>query len=256
MVDNDSWDSLSEFTLAEILEMENKYKAIGDETLNEEFCNNLATRFSCSSNRLGKSTITWQQVQLFFQEKQMEVQTQQESSAMALKLFVDLSGEDSSKPLEVMQKRKGTVEDLKELSFEARSAKDYAWYDVETFLNYRVLCNGELEVRVRFAGFDKAEDEWVNVETAVRERSIPLEPSECGMVNIGDLVLCYLDREYYQLYCDAHVVDIQRQTHDDKGCTCVFVVCYDHDYSEVYKLNNHTLPSPLFVLACVHPPYG
>ncbi|MBA0599279.1 hypothetical protein Gorai_005506 [Gossypium raimondii] len=166
----------------------------------------------------------------------MEVQTQQESSAMALKLFVDLSGEDSSKPLEVMQKRKGTVEDLKELSFEARSAKDYAWYDVETFLNYRVLCNGELEVRVRFAGFDKAEDEWVNVETAVRERSIPLEPSECGMVNIGDLVLCYLDREYYQLYCDAHVVDIQRQTHDDKGCTCVFVVCYDHDYSETYYL--------------------
>lgn len=39
----------------------------------------------------------------------MEVQTQQESSAMALKLFVDLSGEDSSKPLEIMQKQKGLL---------------------------------------------------------------------------------------------------------------------------------------------------
>ncbi|KAL4291743.1 hypothetical protein GQ457_14G006380 [Hibiscus cannabinus] len=232
MEDNDSWDSLSQFTLAEVLEMENSYKAKGDETLSEEFCKKLATNFSSSSNRLGKSTVTWQQVQHFFQEKQMEKQTEQDPSAMALDLFVDLSDANSSKPLEIMHQRKGTAEDLKELSFEARSSKDYAWYDVETFLNYRVLYNGELEVRVRFSGFAKAEDEWVNVENAVRERSIPLEPSECDLVKIGDLVLCYLDREQFQLYCDAHVVDIQRQSHDAKSCTCVFVVCYDHDYSE------------------------
>ncbi|KAK8618818.1 hypothetical protein V6N13_132797 [Hibiscus sabdariffa] len=159
MEDNDSWDSLSEFTLAEVLEMENSYKAKGDETLNEEFCKKLATNFSSSSNRLGKSTVTWQQVQHFFQEKQMEKQNEQDPSAMALDLFVDLSDANSSKPLEIMHQRKGTAEDLKELSFEARSSKDYAWYDVETFLNYRVLYNGELEVRVRFSGFAKAEDE-------------------------------------------------------------------------------------------------
>lgn len=47
------------------------------------------------------------------------------------------------------------------------------------------------EVRVRFAGFRNVEDEWVNVKRGVRERSIPLEPSECQRVKVGDLVLCY-----------------------------------------------------------------
>ncbi|XWS11985.1 hypothetical protein CRYUN_Cryun37aG0051700 [Craigia yunnanensis] len=191
MDDKDSWDFLSEFTLAQILEMENLYKEIGEETLNTEFCQKLATNFSCSSNRMGKSAITWQQVQIWFQEKLLKTQTKQASSSMALKLFVDLSGANSSKPPEILQRRKGTVEDLKELSFEARSSKDYAWYDVESFLNYRVLSSGELEVRVRYSGFDKKEDEWVNVENGVRERSVPLEPSECHRVKIGDLVLCY-----------------------------------------------------------------
>lgn len=46
-------------------------------------------------------------------------------------------------------------------------------------------------VRVRFAGFGKEEDEWVSVTKAVRERSIPLEHSECDKVNVGDLVLCF-----------------------------------------------------------------
>ena len=30
--------------------------------------------------------------------------------------------------------------------------------------------------------FDKARDEWVKMENVVRERSIPLERSECGIV--------------------------------------------------------------------------
>lgn len=47
------------------------------------------------------------------------------------------------------------------------------------------------EVRVRFAGFGSEEDEWVNVEKGVRERSIPLEASECHRVKVGDLVLCF-----------------------------------------------------------------
>ncbi|XVF86689.1 hypothetical protein PTKIN_Ptkin18bG0062400 [Pterospermum kingtungense] len=232
MDDKDSWDSLSEFTLAEILEMENMYKELGEETLDKEFCQKLASNFSCSSNRMGKSAVTWEQVQIWFQEKQMETQSKQSLLPMALQLFVDLSDANSTKQPEFLQRRKGTVEDLKDLSFEARSFKDYAWYDVESFLAYRVLSTGELEVRVRYAGFGKEEDEWVNVVKEVRERSIPLEPSECGMVEIGDLVLCYLDRENYQLYCDARVVDIQRQSHDSKICTCIFEVCFDHDYSK------------------------
>lgn len=47
------------------------------------------------------------------------------------------------------------------------------------------------EVRVRFSGFDNRHDEWVNVNTSVRERSIPVVPSECGRVKVGDLLLCF-----------------------------------------------------------------
>ena len=47
------------------------------------------------------------------------------------------------------------------------------------------------EVRVRFVGFGAEEDEWVNVKKAVRERSLPLEHSECHKVKVGDVVLCF-----------------------------------------------------------------
>ena len=44
---------------------------------------------------------------------------------------------------------------------------------------------------MRFSGFSKEEDEWVNMKRGVRERSVPLEPSECQKVKVGDLVLCF-----------------------------------------------------------------
>ena len=44
---------------------------------------------------------------------------------------------------------------------------------------------------MRFCGFSHDEDEWVNVRRGLRERSIPLEPSECHKVKVGDLLLCY-----------------------------------------------------------------
>lgn len=47
------------------------------------------------------------------------------------------------------------------------------------------------EVRVRFSGFNHDEDEWINMRRAVRERSIPLEPSECHKIKVEELVLCY-----------------------------------------------------------------
>lgn len=47
------------------------------------------------------------------------------------------------------------------------------------------------EVRVRFVGFGAEEDEWVNVKNAVRERSVPLEHSECHKLKVGDLVCCF-----------------------------------------------------------------
>ncbi|KAK6914829.1 SAWADEE domain [Dillenia turbinata] len=73
---------------------------------------------------------------------------------------------------------------LSELTFEARSSRDLAW----------VLGSGELEARIRFAGFGYADDEWVNVKRGIHERSIPLEPTECHLVKVEDLVLCFQER--------------------------------------------------------------
>lgn len=53
------------------------------------------------------------------------------------------------------------------------------------------FCHLLKEVRVRFVGFGAEEDEWINVKNAVRERSIPLEHSECHKVKVGDLVCCF-----------------------------------------------------------------
>ncbi|KAG6538085.1 hypothetical protein ZIOFF_003188 [Zingiber officinale] len=106
-------------------------------------------------------------------------------------------------------------------------------YDVAMFLAHRVINSGELEVRVRFQGFGAEEDEWVNVKNAVRERSIPLEASDCRKVGVGDLVLCFQENGDQAMYFDAHIVEIERKLHDIRGCRCLFSVRYDHDQTEV-----------------------
>ncbi|XP_002515974.2 protein SAWADEE HOMEODOMAIN HOMOLOG 1 isoform X1 [Ricinus communis] len=225
--------SPSEFTLAEMVEMENIYKELGEESLDSEFCERLATSFSFTANRAGKPAITWEQVQSWFEDRQKESRPRVSPSPLSLKLFVDLSNAKiSSDAPESSRNSKGKVTDLSELIFEARSSRDNAWYDVAAFLNYRVLSTGELEARVRFSGFRNTDDEWVNVKRAVRERSIPLEPSECHRVKVGDLVLCFRERFDQAVYCDAHVVGIQRRPHEAASCRCIFVVRYDHDNTE------------------------
>lgn len=57
------------------------------------------------------------------------------------------------------------------------------------------------EVRVRFAGFGHEEDEWVNVKRRVRERSVPLEPSECDRLNVGDAVMCFRVSFLFSNFC-------------------------------------------------------
>ncbi|EPS65119.1 hypothetical protein M569_09663, partial [Genlisea aurea] len=123
------------------------------------------------------------------------------------------------------------VAELPNLMFEARSAKDYAWFDVACFLTYKVL-SGELSVRVRFAGFGKEEDEWVRVKTDIRERSVPVEPSECNKIDIGDRIICFRDSADHALYYDARVVEIERNLHDSTRCACIFLVHYDIDNFE------------------------
>ncbi|CAH8252396.1 unnamed protein product [Arabidopsis lyrata] len=231
---DDSSHYFTEFTLAEIVDMENLYKELGDQSLHKDFCQTVASTFSCSVNRNGKSTVTWKQIQSWFQEK-LKQQSQPKFKTLP---SPPLQIHDLSNPscyaanATFVQTRKGKASDLADLAFEAKSARDYAWYDVSSFLTYRVLRTGELEVRVRFSGFDNRHDEWVNVKTSVRERSIPLEPSECGRVNIGDLLLCFQERDDQALYCDGHVVNIKRGIHDHRRCNCVFLVRYDLDNTE------------------------
>ncbi|XP_050270829.1 protein SAWADEE HOMEODOMAIN HOMOLOG 1-like isoform X1 [Quercus robur] len=227
-------DSLSEFTLAEIKDMEKIFKEIGEQSLGQAFFQDIATSFSCSASCAGKSAITWEQVQSWFQNRHEQLQDKVTPSSGALKLFDDLSDVPiSSKAPESFLNPKGKkISDLSGLTYEAKSKKDNAWYDVASFLNYKFLSTGELAVRVRFAGFGNEEDEWVNVKRGVREQSIPLEHSECHKVMVGDLVLCFQEREDHAVYHDAYVVGIQKRQHDIRGCRCIFTVRYDHDNTE------------------------
>ncbi|CAL5373817.1 unnamed protein product [Camellia sinensis] len=237
-------DDLPEFTLAEIMEMESKFKEVGEKSLSQDFCQELVASFNCSKHRTGKSAIGWEQVQSWFLDKQREVEAKVTTSPFAPKEFNSpLTPESPQKPKDLFAER---IAGLSELVFEAKSAKDWAcslelkafhaitsWYDVASFLNYRIVSSGELvEVRVRFAGFRYEEDEWVNVKRGIRERSIPLEPSECHQVKVGDLVLCFRENEDLAIYCDAYIVQIQRRVHDATGCKCIFVVRYDYDDAE------------------------
>ncbi|KAJ8773442.1 hypothetical protein K2173_004272 [Erythroxylum novogranatense] len=235
-------DFPSEFTLAEMVELESIYKDIGEASLDPEFCQRLATSFSFSVNRAGKPAITCEQVLSWFLEKQNPLQSKVTSPSVSSKLLVDLS--DASFPDDSPQsspKSKGSsAADLSELTFEAKSSKDNAWYDIASFHNYRVLCTGELEVRVRFAGYSNIHDEWVNLKRAVRERSIPLEPSECEIIQVGDLVLCFQERKEHAVYYDARILQIERQPHDASMCSCIFIVSYAHNIFEE-KVELHRL---------------
>ncbi|KAL1203565.1 SAWADEE HOMEODOMAIN-like protein 1 [Cardamine amara subsp. amara] len=242
---DDSSHYFTEFTLAEIVDMENLYKELGDQSLHKDLCQTVASTFS-DVNRNGKSSVTWKQS--WFQEKLKQQISKQQYQPKYKKTvpsppteILDLSNlcytrnaanAGNAENVTYVQRRKGKPSDVNDLAFEAKSARDDAWYDVASFLTYRVIRTGELEVRVRFSGFDNQHDEWVNVKTSVRERSIPVEPSECGRVNVGDLLLCFQEREDQALHCDAHVVNIKRGIHDHGRCNCVFLVRYDLDNTE------------------------
>ncbi|KAK2352935.1 protein SAWADEE HOMEODOMAIN [Trifolium repens] len=220
-------------SMDEILELERIYNDVGEKSLDHNFCKDIATTFSSSSNSVSKNSLSWEQVQQWFQNKHRESKGQFASSPEGLSLFVDLSDKSSKKGHKSSPKPKGIqAADLSEMAFEAISIKDSAWHDVAMFLNYRVLCTGELEVRVRYHGFSKDEDEWINVKDGVRQRSIPLEASECHKVKEGHLVLCFLEKSDYALYCDARVLKIERRVHDSKECSCIFTVRFYHDKSE------------------------
>ncbi|KAJ0986408.1 hypothetical protein J5N97_004764 [Dioscorea zingiberensis] len=216
------------FTRPEIREMEKLLDERKGELVDESFCQKLAEKFNSTSGRDESRCIKVKQVQRWFQSRLRIQVMETTSSPVDSKETIVVHESSSDTPKDSNEK----TPDILELEFEAKSSRDGAWYDVGTFLAHRVLSSGEPEVRVRFQGFGAEEDEWVNVKKAVRERSIPLESSECHKVEVGDLVLCFQENSDQATYYDAHVMEIQRKLHDIRGCRCLFLIRYDHDQKE------------------------
>ncbi|XP_004136226.1 protein SAWADEE HOMEODOMAIN HOMOLOG 1 isoform X1 [Cucumis sativus] len=219
--------TFSGFTKGEIEKMEKLLEESGEQSLNRDFCQKVTKRFNRSSGRAGKPVIKWTEVYDWLQSRLQDLPKIEKRISEIPKACPSNKTQESSQGPEDEKSP-----DLSELEFEARSSKDGAWYDVAMFLTHRFLSSGEAEVRVRFVGFGAEEDEWVNIKQAVRERSVPLEHTECQKVKTGDLVLCFQERRDQAIYYDAHIVEVQRRMHDIRGCRCLFLVRYDHDNTE------------------------
>ncbi|XP_011081760.1 protein SAWADEE HOMEODOMAIN HOMOLOG 1 isoform X1 [Sesamum indicum] len=221
------------FTITEVQRMEHLLNEFKEKSLEDEFCKKLARVFNRSSGRAGKPVVKWTEIQSWFEKNQQEGLFKETSVDAAKKSPVAPEAPTQSKATGNPRMPEGEKgEDLSRLEFEARSSKDGAWYDVDTFLSHRFLSTGEIEVRVRYVGFGAEEDEWVNIRDSVRERSVALEHSECRKVKVGDLVVCFQERQDQARYYDAHVIEIQRRWHDIRGCRCLFLIRYDHDNTE------------------------
>ncbi|KAL9273619.1 sawadee homeodomain homolog 2-like protein [Drosera capensis] len=125
-----------------------------------------------------------------------------------------------------------------QLEFEAKSARDGAWYDVQRFclldtlkrvIHFGCCPSGclewLLEVLVRFVGFGTGD---------VAFNLIIFQGTNAWLIFLLYRPFPLNSREGKQqaLYFDAHVVDAQRRRHDVIGCRCRFLVRYDHDQSE------------------------
>ncbi|KAI5669179.1 hypothetical protein M9H77_19032 [Catharanthus roseus] len=220
--------SFSGFTNAEIEKMEKLLDDDPEKSVDQQYCKKLARVFNRSKGRAGKPIVKWTEIENWFQNRQ-QLNLSQVTSADNIGKLPD-SGEtcQSNKVNENSHVPKGEKVPSN-MEFEARSSSDGAWYDIEKFLSHRFLDSGEAEVLVRFIGFGPEEDEWINVKTAVRERSISLENSECNLVQVGDYVLCFQEQKDQARYHEAHVVGIEKRMHDIRGCRCLFTIKYDHE---------------------------
>ncbi|PKA65333.1 hypothetical protein AXF42_Ash005666 [Apostasia shenzhenica] len=225
------------FSRPEIRYMEELLQKGSDELSDPNFHQKLADEFNSAPDRFENRAIKVEQVQRWFMKRLVESKTEEVSSPCSSKEMSP--AEDADQSIFATQScsdmPKDNLDKLSEegeMEFEAMSARDQAWYDVFTFLSHRVVSTGEVEVRVRFAGFGSEDDEWVNVRKAVRERSIPMESSECWMVKEGDVLLCFREKDETAHHFDARVLSIERKMHDIRGCRCIFFVQYDHDQIE------------------------
>ncbi|KAK8938748.1 hypothetical protein KSP39_PZI011663 [Platanthera zijinensis] len=205
------------FSRAEIRHLEMLLQE-GKDLFDPNFHQKLANEFNRPPGRAENKAIQVQQVQRWFLNRLKLHKVEAVTSPTSSK---EMSSDENGEKISEV-----------EMEFEARSCRDHAWYDVSTFLAHKVLSSGEVEVRVRFVGFGPDEDEWVNVRKAVRERSVPMESSECWKLKEGDLLLCFREKDEAANYFDAHVAGIERKMHDIRGCRCIFLMRYDHDQNE------------------------
>ncbi|KAJ4799993.1 hypothetical protein LUZ62_051239 [Rhynchospora pubera] len=231
------------FTQNEVVEMEACLQEGNNAIPPREVMNSLAEKFSSSAERVGKVAVQPKQVWNWFQNRRHQHRAKALGKAVGrtiappipIPMGAQFQPEESisfaSSSQHVAASASGVIGGS-QMEFEAKSARDGAWYDVSAFLSHRSFDTGDPEVRVRFSGFGMEEDEWVNVAKCVRQRSLPCESAECVAVLPGDLILCFQEGKEQALYFDAHVLDAQRRRHDVRGCRCRFLVRYDHDGAE------------------------
>ncbi|KQJ89917.1 protein SAWADEE HOMEODOMAIN HOMOLOG 1 [Brachypodium distachyon] len=247
------------FSPSEIARMEKLVSNRKERVFDENFCRKLAEEFNRSAARVGSRALQPTQVKGWFLDKfpasttkptcLLTISEEEKTLASEADAFVSeiktpvsegkvlgldtsISNNEDALSMDLPKDTTDKVPELENLQFEARSSKDFAWYDIDNFMAHRTTSSGEVEVYVRFAGFGAEEDEWVNVRKSIRQQSIPLESSECRNIATGDLVLCFKESNDDALHFDGHVLDIQRKQHDIRGCRCVFLVEYDHDGSQ------------------------
>lgn len=230
--------SFSGFTQAEVEKMENLLSESGEQVCDPEICKKLAKMFTRSKGRAGKPIAKWTEVQAWFRNRLVCYPPKDYSAEANQKLPDSTEGCTWNKANESSHIPKGQKDPvLADLEFEARSSKDGAWYDIETFISHRFLNSEEPEALVRFVGFGTGEDEWVNVRKAIRERSVALEDSECNKVKVGDTILCFQEGNNQATYLEAHVIEIEKKRHDIRGCRCLFTIRYtDDDTEETVRL--------------------
>ncbi|GFP79642.1 protein sawadee homeodomain homolog 2 [Phtheirospermum japonicum] len=249
------------FNAAEVGEMEAILLAHNCAVPAREIIEALAQRFSATAERAGKVEVSFKQVLNWFQNRRYAIRAKAAKTPVPGETNASpMPRNDQTTVLNVPQApqpqpqlipttmksvplvphtlpapsgaAQTATKETPTMEFEAKSARDGAWYDVTYFLSYRSLETRDPEALVRFAGFGPEEDEWVNIRRHVRQRSLPCESSECVAVLPGDLALCFQEGKEQALYFDAHVLDAQRRRHDVRGCRCRFLVRYDHDEAE------------------------
>lgn len=223
----------------EVTKLVKLYEEYQNSGPSHEVLQGLVEKFSKARERDGKGSVNRKQVMQWFQnrrwyvrKKEAEKQIGQLSDKESLSEGTQTTISPPSDDLDAATPITPPVDeiDMSAVEFEAKSSKDGAWYDVRTFLEHRILDSGP-EVRVRFAGYGPEDDEWVDVRSAVRQRSLACEESDCTSIFPGEMVLCFLEGTKQALFYDAYVVDVERRKHDIRGCRCRFLVQYEHNGS-------------------------